>query len=203
MWSACAKRRYCRSINAIEKSRDEFRICELGGAQYRLAHFRGDGDQPVLQHGDGDGIDHLRVVANPSGNCQLRKCIGRVTPGQYSAAMVQSSRILVVEDEPLVAETIASALGDKYQVQLAASAAAATDRLQAGRVDLMLLDCLLPGGQLGEVIAQADALQVPLVLMSGDLGRIEALEGGRRPFLGKPFTIDALLATVAKALGSG
>ncbi len=117
--------------------------------------------------------------------------------------MAQLPRILVVEDEQLVAETIASALADQYEVHLAESAGTAIARLQSGGFQLMLLDCLLPGGQLNEVIAQADAIRMPLVLMSGDLGRIEALEGGRRPFLGKPFTIDALLTAVAEGLGAG
>jgi DNA-binding response OmpR family regulator len=117
--------------------------------------------------------------------------------------MAQFPRILVVEDEPLVAETIASALADQYDVHLADSAATALARLQSGDFKLMLLDCLLPGGQLNELIAQADGTGVPLVLMSGDLGRIETLEGGRRPFLGKPFSIDALLTVVAKGLGAG
>ena len=36
----------------------------VGGAQHRLAHFLGDGIQPVLQHGDGDRVGHARIVAH-------------------------------------------------------------------------------------------------------------------------------------------
>lgn len=117
--------------------------------------------------------------------------------------MSRSSRILVVEDDPLVAQTIASALEEQYSVHLASTAATAGPQVQAGTIDLMLLDCLLPGGQVDDLMVQADTMRVPLVLMSGDLSRIETLGNGGRPFLGKPFTIDALLAAVARGLEQG
>lgn len=114
--------------------------------------------------------------------------------------MVSKSRILVVEDHPLVAETIAAALGEDYEVACGTSASEALGILERGASDLLLLDCLLPGGRVAEVIASAEAAGVPIVLMSGDMERIEALRGGTRPFLAKPFSMDALIRTVEAAL---
>lgn len=116
--------------------------------------------------------------------------------------MTQESRVLIVEDQPLVAETIASALGDDYDVVCGASADEALVLLERGGCQLVLLDCLLPGGRAADVMARADAAQVPVVLMSGDLERAEQLSEGNRPFLTKPFSIAVLLRTVAAALGT-
>ncbi len=44
--------------------------------------------------------------------------------------MVRDCKILVVEDQALVAETIASALGDEYEVLCSANASAALDVLK-------------------------------------------------------------------------
>jgi len=105
-------------------------------------------------------------------------------------------RILVVEDQALVAQTIASALEDDYEVLQSENAPEALAILNAGSVDLVLLDCLLPGGGYAEAIARCDELGIPAVLMSGDPDRLAHLETGPRPFLAKPFSIDALLETV-------
>ncbi len=64
----------------------------------------------------------------------------------------------------------------------------------------MLLDCLLPGGGTGEVMGRADRAGVPVILMSGDMERMESLRDGDRPFLSKPFSIDSLMRTVEAAL---
>ena len=114
--------------------------------------------------------------------------------------MAKNCHILVVEDQPLVAETIASALSDGYDVVCGATAREALEILERGTSDLVLLDCLLPGGRVAEVIACADKAGVPVVLMSGDTERIDALRGGTRPFLAKPFSMDALMETTRDAL---
>jgi len=114
--------------------------------------------------------------------------------------VAEKCRILVVEDQPLVAETIASALGDDYDVVCGAAASDALEVLKRGTSDLVLLDCLLPGGGAGDVIALADRQGVPVVLMSGDIERIDALSDGTRPFLAKPFSMDALMETTRSAL---
>ncbi len=114
--------------------------------------------------------------------------------------MAAQCRILVVEDQPLVAETIVAALGDDYTVTCGASAPEAMRIIGADAPDLVLLDCLLPGGHAAEVIELADRLGVPVVLMSGDMDQIEALSTGGRPFLAKPFSMAALAGTVRAAL---
>lgn len=112
-------------------------------------------------------------------------------------------RILVVEDQSLVAETIASALEDAYSVLHSEDAREALQILESERVHLVLLDCLLPGGGYARVLDRCDALALPVVLMSGDLERVEELRGGRRAFLAKPFSIDDLIGTVQRVVQGG
>lgn len=114
--------------------------------------------------------------------------------------MTHQERILVVEDEPLVSETIENALLESWPVMVADCSEDAVQALRAGPFAAVLLDCLLPGGKAADVLAEADRHQVPVILMSGAPEQIEALAGGRRPFLSKPFTIQDLMETVRSLL---
>lgn len=114
--------------------------------------------------------------------------------------MNAKSHILVVEDDPLVSEVVAAALDDDYQTSLVETSAAALDRLSAGGVDLMLLDCTLPGGIDMELIPEADRSGVPVILMSGDPERVEGLAVEPRPFILKPFTLADLLSVVESTI---
>src|SRR4051812_49365714 len=103
--------------------------------------------------------------------------------------MVGRSHILVVEDDPLVSEVVAAALDDAYETTIVGTAAAALAKLEAARIDLMLLDCTLPGGVDPGLIPGADQRGVKVILMSGDPGRMEQLVDQPRPFVLKPFTL--------------
>ena len=116
--------------------------------------------------------------------------------------MTGRSHILVVEDDPLVSEIVAAALDDDYQTSLVETAAEAIARLRDGGIDLMLLDCSLPGGMDRQLIPQADQSGVPVILMSGDPARAEKLADQQRPFVMKPFTLTALLDAVEQAIGA-
>jgi DNA-binding response OmpR family regulator len=95
--------------------------------------------------------------------------------------------VLVVEDDPLVAEVIAAALEDDYTTSLVETSAAALQHLGRGGIDLMLLDCTLPDG-------------VDPSLVPGDPQRIDGLVTQPRPFILKPFTLADLVNTVTQAL---
>jgi DNA-binding response OmpR family regulator len=114
--------------------------------------------------------------------------------------MERRSHILVVEDDPLVSEVVTAALDDSYETSLVETSAAAMERLGRGGIDLMLLDCTLPGGLDLALIPKADGAGVPVILMSGDPARMERLVDQPRPFVTKPFTLTALLATVERVM---
>lgn len=109
--------------------------------------------------------------------------------------------ILVVEDDPLVAEVIAAALEDDYVTSLVETSAEALQCLANGGVDLMLLDCTLPDGIDSDLLPAADRGGVPVVLMSGDPQRVQRLAPEPRPFILKPFTLTELVAAVQRLIG--
>ena len=115
--------------------------------------------------------------------------------------MSEKSHILVVEDDPLVSEVIAAALEDRFETKIVESAAAALRVLEQGGVCLILLDCTLPGGLDPALIPAADRNGVPVILMSGDRGRIEQVGGGPHPYVLKPFTLVQLTDKVQQVLG--
>jgi DNA-binding response OmpR family regulator len=108
--------------------------------------------------------------------------------------------ILVVEDDPDVAELLGEILSEHFRVEVAHSAAEATKALARNSYDLLLLDMLLPGGGGDAVMGLADDAGMTTVLMSGDLeGRGRAAQAGR-PFVAKPFGVDDLLSALDTAL---
>ncbi len=117
--------------------------------------------------------------------------------------MTARSHILVVEDDPLVSEVVAAALDDDYETSLVETSAEAMERLDRGGIDLMLLDCTLPGGLDVRLIPQADRSGVPVILMSGDPARMERLVDQPRPFVTKPFSLTSLLNTVERVMREG
>jgi len=109
-----------------------------------------------------------------------------------------SYRILVVDDDPAMRETLATVLvGVGYDVTLAEDAAAARRQLEAEPVDLVLTDCMMPG-ETGPELAEHVASErgIPVVFLTGDPSMY--FEMKRSPFirLGKPFRTVNLLQVV-------
>ena len=109
--------------------------------------------------------------------------------------------ILVVEDDEEVLTSLQKVLeGRKHQVRTAMTNKRAHEIIAQGGLDLIISDAVLRGGN-GESIAKsADSLGVPILLISGNPAKIQALEGGPLPFLKKPFRPRALMAIVNRCL---
>jgi DNA-binding NtrC family response regulator len=115
--------------------------------------------------------------------------------------MSEQIHVLVVEDDPLVSEVIAAALEDRFRTTIAENAAVALRCLQEGGVGLVLLDCTLPGGLDPALLPAADQISAPVILMSGDISRVEHIGGQGRPFILKPFTLVGLVDAVERVVG--
>ena len=122
-----------------------------------------------------------------------------------------SGRILVVEDDPSIRDLVARVLRRAgYDVVGASSAEEALSAVGKSNVppDLLLTDVVLPGGEGGYDLAQslrARYPSLPVTYMSGysansgvQAGRLEA----GMDYLEKPFTPDALLQRVRRAVGA-
>jgi CheY-like chemotaxis protein len=113
--------------------------------------------------------------------------------------MSHPSRILIVEDEPLIAmmlEDFLDVLGREV-AGTADSVASAMPLVEAGAYDAAILDVNLRAGEKSWPVADALAARgVPFVLATGGGDDGVAPAHGGRPLLAKPFTMDS----VAKAL---
>lgn len=114
--------------------------------------------------------------------------------------------ILLVEDDPLLADAIAAALRqDGWQVDHAADAAAARIAVVDHAYAAALLDLGLPRGSGLDVLAamrdRYDATPVLIITARDQLGdRIRGLDAGADDYLIKPFPIDELLARLRAVL---
>lgn len=116
-------------------------------------------------------------------------------------------RILVIDDELGIREGCRRALSPQgYQVEVAENGPAGLRKMrQEGPFDLVLLDAMMPGMSGVEVlnhIRDLNPLQI-CVFITGyatvDLA-VQATREGAYDFLAKPFSADALLITVNRAL---
>jgi DNA-binding response OmpR family regulator len=115
-----------------------------------------------------------------------------------------SPRVLVVEDEPAIAESVAYALRrDGFTVTLAATLAEAeTKRVDA---DLVILDLMLPDGSGFDWISavRAEGRGKPVIVLSsrdGEADRVAALETGADDYVTKPFSPREIVARVRAVL---
>ncbi|MGW2331193.1 response regulator transcription factor [Streptomyces sp. NPDC001700] len=123
--------------------------------------------------------------------------------------MHETSRILVVDDEPSVREAIGRALrSEGYEVDTAGDGLAALRRIDEEPPDLVLLDVTMPGLD-GLAVARrvrASGRTVPIMMVTGrdSVGdRIVGLDNGADDYLTKPFACDELLARVRALLRRG
>ncbi len=110
------------------------------------------------------------------------------------------STILVVEDDPYLREVISEVLSDEgYNVYEAMDGQRALERIETIAPDLVLSDIRMPrltGIELAERLNQRRE-PIPIVLMSTSSN---APPGGGTTFLAKPFSLDDLVALVARIL---
>jgi two-component system, cell cycle response regulator len=109
--------------------------------------------------------------------------------------------ILVVEDDTELLATLRVVLQQqKHVVQTATTNQRAHEIIAQGGLDLIISDAVLRGGNGENIATSADSLGVPILLISGDLDKIERLKDGPVPFLQKPFRPRALMTVVRRLL---
>ena len=115
---------------------------------------------------------------------------------------MDSPNILLIEDDPRVAETVSHALaGEVGEFCWEADGNAGLNRAAAGMFDLIILDRMLPGLDGMEILRRLREAGVDChVLMMSALGRsghrVEGLDGGADDYLAKPFEPTELIARV-------
>jgi CheY-like chemotaxis protein len=131
-------------------------------------------------------------------------------PALAAREIVRGKRILVVDDEPLVAEVLAEMLAaDDHEVTIAPNGAVALEKISADRFDLVITDIKMPdldGPGLYRALALGDAgLRQRLVFITGDTLSTETrqfVEMTGAPRLVKPFDVETVRRVVQAALGT-
>jgi two-component system OmpR family response regulator len=115
------------------------------------------------------------------------------------------ARILVVDDEPNIAELISDALVfEGYEVGIAGTGTQAMDLVRTFRPNLVMLDVMLPDFDGNEVCRRlrAQGEQVPIVFLTARdtvEDKVEGLSLGD-DYVTKPFSVEELMARVGAIL---
>lgn len=118
------------------------------------------------------------------------------------------SKVLIVDDEPMVADVVAAMLTSYgHSVIVRTTSAAALDLLEDS-FDLYLFDLRMPdpnGAELTETVVQAHPQARVLIMTAfpGDPLAARALRGGAVALVKKPFEIGKILAHLDKAAVAG
>lgn len=119
--------------------------------------------------------------------------------------MESTPHLLVVDDHRDIREPLARYLAKHgFRVSAAESAQAARRVLQAGAVDLVVLDVMMPGEDglslCRQLRAQGDVPIVLLTALTEETDRIVGLEMGADDYVTKPFNPRELLARIKAVL---
>lgn len=120
--------------------------------------------------------------------------------------MAKATRILIVDDEPAIRETLAEMLNiEGREVMTAASGEEALALLQKGNFDLMLLDLVMPGLGGLQVMDRARKIAPSTIIIMltahGTLSSaIQAMRHGAHDYLLKPTSVPKIMASVEDGL---
>lgn len=123
-----------------------------------------------------------------------------------NATPLTTQRILVVDDDPEIRKLLARYIESQgFRVLLAANCRELREQLATHRVDLMVLDLMLPDGSGLDVCRdlRVQRSDVPIILLTAlkeDVDRIIGLEIGADDYLGKPFNPRELIARIRAVL---
>jgi len=116
--------------------------------------------------------------------------------------------ILAIDDDPIVLNQIVSILKNDYTVRPITSGEAALKYLETHEVNLILLDCNIPGGMSGfEVLSKLQEIPeykaIPVIFLTGSVDgddEVTALTSGAMDYLLKPIKEKSLAKRVSLQL---
>jgi DNA-binding response OmpR family regulator len=115
-------------------------------------------------------------------------------------------RILLVEDDPTLRQALTFNLTrEGYEVTTAGDGESALEAARNQRLDLILLDVMLPGMSGMEVlrVLRREAIATPVIILSAkgdEIDRVVGLKVGADDYVAKPFSRPELLARIEAVL---
>jgi len=122
-----------------------------------------------------------------------------------------AQKILIVEDEPSIADNISYALtSEGYETILCSTAGEAADSMSDSAIALMILDIGLPDKNgfdfLKEIRKESDLPVIILTSRAGEVDKVVGLEIGADDYIVKPFSpreLSARVKAVLRRVGGG
>ena len=128
--------------------------------------------------------------------------------GRWNPNKATGRKVLVVDDEPVVANSVRRTLTRRgYHVDEAFSGNEAINRILSEMYDLVLLDMRMPDSSGLELLPtiKKHRPRLPVVMVTGYASidtAVEAIQRGASDYMSKPFTPDELYATANRAIKS-
>jgi len=161
------------------------------------------GTLDVRSHlGEGSTFSFSLPAAPPKGR-------GELEPPRALPVVRTEARILLVEDDRITGQVVQGLLSELgCKVDLAVDGREAVAAHATGRYDLIFLDCQMPVMDGYEAAAriresEGEGVRIPIVAMTASVmrGQVERCRAaGMDDFLGKPFDLAGLQATLARWL---
>jgi DNA-binding response OmpR family regulator len=121
--------------------------------------------------------------------------------------MSNASRLLVVDDDQDLRDTLAEQLGfyDEFQVATAETATGAIDAVKGDRIDLAIMDVGLPDmdGREAVKVMRQNGFRSPIIMLTAqgsEADTVMGLEAGANDYVVKPFKFAVLLARIRAQL---
>jgi two-component system NtrC family response regulator len=117
-------------------------------------------------------------------------------------------KILIVDDEPGVRESLRFSLKDRYDIVLAENGARAIELAERIHPDLIILDVMLPdvGGMDVLKAVRSGGEDVPVIMLtavSQVKTAVDAMKAGACEYITKPFDVEELKIMVANVMKTG
>jgi DNA-binding NtrC family response regulator len=119
--------------------------------------------------------------------------------------MSQERIVLVVDDDPLIRETLEDWLADRgLKSVVAQNAGQALDAVREQSFDVVLSDIMMPGPSGMDLLAELHEQrpETPVILMTGYASvdsAVAAMRAGAFDYVTKPFKLDAVMASLERA----
>jgi signal transduction histidine kinase/CheY-like chemotaxis protein len=167
------------------------------------------GGEVTFESRPGAGVKfvmELPVISNPAAARPAAVAPLAAPAGQPSA--VPAGRILVVEDEPTVAQLIVDVLREEgHQVEAVLDSQEGLTRISRTHYDLVICDLRMPRldgpAFYAALVSAGSPVQNRIIFVTGDTlaaRTLEFLEGHNRPYLAKPFLVEELKLAVNRML---
>lgn len=146
-------------------------------------------------------LESAAIMVTPTPDSPSALLGARERGSPLDPSVTSSARILIVEDDPAVRRLLARFLSDQGFIVSVASDGREMDQVLASqRVDLLLLDILLPhedGLSICRRVRARSAMPVIMITArDSEMDRVVGLEMGADDYLVKPFGTSELLARI-------